>query len=194
MVMSDTQPLESVLDQADNVAKENGTADLRTLIESFDDRAFGPVLTLLGLLSLSPVGAIPGVPIILGAVVVLFAGQILFGEKTPWLPGFVGKISVKEEKIAHLQDKAEGWLARIDGLIRPRIELATGSVARRLAAGIVIALGFLMMPLEAIPFAVAIPAIGITLFGIGLTARDGLVMLCAFAASAVAAAGIWFVV
>ena len=48
-----------------------------------------------------------------------------------------------------------------------------------------------MMPLEAVPFAVAIPAVGITLFGIGLTARDGLVMLCGFTASAVAAIGIW---
>ncbi len=190
--MPDTQPLESILEQADDVAGENGKADLKALIESFGDRAFGPVLTLLGLLAISPVGAIPGVPIVLAAVVILFAGQILFGRTSPWLPGFLGEMSIKEEKISEMQDKAHGWLARIDGFLRPRIKWATGEVARRIAAGIVILLSFVMMPLEAVPFAVAIPAVGITLFGIGLTARDGLVMLCGFAASAVAAIGIWF--
>ena len=189
--MPDTHPLESILDQADDIAGEDGKADLKTLIESFDDRAFGPVLTLLGLLAVSPVGAIPGVPIVLAAVVILFAGQILFGRTSPWLPGFVGEMSIEEEKISSMQDKANDWLARIDGLLRPRIEWAAGGFARRIAACIVILLSFVMMPLEAVPFAVAIPAVGITLFGIGLTARDGLVMLCGFTASAVAAIGIW---
>ncbi|MEO0981800.1 MAG: exopolysaccharide biosynthesis protein [Pseudomonadota bacterium] len=190
--MTKSDPLESILEQADSVAEDSGEATLRDLIEAFDDRAFGPVLTLLGLLALSPFGAIPGIPAVLALVLVLFAGQIVMGRSSPWLPGFVGSISIEEDKISSFQESASGWLSRIDGLLQPRLKAFAGALARRLAAGVTIVLAMAMVPLEAAPFAVAIPAAGIVLFGMGLTARDGLVMLFGFAASLGAAFGIWF--
>ncbi|MEL6244888.1 MAG: exopolysaccharide biosynthesis protein [Pseudomonadota bacterium] len=184
--------MESILEQADSLAEEDGEADLRALIEAFEDRAFGPVLTLLGLLALSPFGAIPGIPAVLALVLVLFAGQIVVGRSSPWLPGFVGTISVEEDKISRFQESAKDWMSQIDGILRPRFEIFAGTLARQIAASVTIALALAMIPLEAIPFAVAIPAAGIVLFGIGLTARDGLVMLFGFAASLGAAFGLWW--
>lgn len=190
--MNEREPLESILEQADSLAEEDGEADLRALIEAFEDRAFGPVLTLLGLLALSPFGAIPGIPAVLALVLVLFAGQIVVGRSSPWLPGFVGTISVEEDKISRFQESAKDWMSQIDGILRPRFEIFAGTLARQIAASVTIALALAMIPLEAIPFAVAIPAAGIVLFGIGLTARDGLVMLFGFAASLGAAFGLWW--
>lgn len=190
--MTQTEPLESILGEADDIAEENQNVDLKTLIEAFDDRAFGPVLTLLGLLALSPFGAIPGIPAVLAVILILFAVQILLGRSSPWLPGFVSSVEVEEEKISRFRDKASGWLLRIDGFLQPRLEFATGGIARRLAAGVTIVLAIAMIPLEAVPFAVAIPALGVVLFGMGLTARDGLVMLFGFVASLGAAIGIWY--
>lgn len=190
--MKEREPLESILEQADSLAEEDGEADLRALIEAFEDRAFGPVLTLLGLLTLSPFGAIPGIPAVLALVLVLFAGQIVVGRSSPWLPGFVGTISVEEDKISRFQESAKDWMSQIDGILRPRFEIFAGTLARQIAASVTIALALAMIPLEAIPFAVAIPAAGIVLFGIGLTARDGLVMLFGFAASLGAAFGLWW--
>ena len=190
--MNEREPLESILEQADSLAEEDGEADLRALIEAFEDRAFGPVLTLLGLLTLSPFGAIPGIPAVLALVLVLFAGQIVVGRSSPWLPGFVGTISVEEDKISRFQESAKDWMSQIDGILRPRFEIFAGTLARQIAASVTIVLALAMIPLEAIPFAVAIPAAGIVLFGIGLTARDGLVMLFGFAASLGAAFGLWW--
>ncbi|MEO0714864.1 MAG: exopolysaccharide biosynthesis protein [Pseudomonadota bacterium] len=190
--MKEREPLESILEQADSLAEEDGEADLRALIEAFEDRAFGPVLTLLGLLALSPFGAIPGIPAVLALVLVLFAGQIVVGRSSPWLPGFVGTISVEEDKISRFQESAKDWMSQIDGILRPRFEIFAGTLARQIAASVTIVLALAMIPLEAIPFAVAIPAAGIVLFGIGLTARDGLVMLFGFAASLGAAFGLWW--
>lgn len=190
--MSETQPLEDVLEQADKTAAsaEDDSADLGDLIRAFGDRAFGPVLTLMGLLALSPFGAVPGVPAVFGIIIILFAGQILVGRRSPWLPGFVDSISIDEETISSLQSSASGWLAKIDGFLETRFEWAAGAVARRLAAAITVLLAAAMIPLEAIPFAVAIPASGVALLGVGLTARDGLVMLFGFTASAIAAVGV----
>lgn len=190
--MNEREPLESILEQADSLAEEDGEADLRALIEAFEDRAFGPVLTLLGLLALSPFGAIPGIPAVLALVLVLFAGQIVVGRSSPWLPGFVGTITVEEDKISRFQESAKDWMSQIDGILRPRFEIFAGTLARQIAASVTIVLALAMIPLEAIPFAVAIPAAGIVLFGIGLTARDGLVMLFGFAASLGAAFGLWW--
>lgn len=189
--MTDTHPLESVIETADDVAEEDGSADLKSLIETFGDRAFGPVLTLIGLLAVSPFGAIPGIPIALAVVIVLFAPQILIGRETPWLPDFMSNLTVEESKISSLQNSAGKWLSRIDGLVKRRLDWAAGTIARRFAAAVSIMLACAMVPLEAIPFAVAIPAAGIVLFGIGLTSRDGLVMLFGFSASAIAIFGIW---
>mgnify|MGYP000497864283 CR=1 FL=1 len=44
----DEKPLEGLLDHVDK-AVEGDQADLKSIIESFGDRAFGPVLTLCGL-------------------------------------------------------------------------------------------------------------------------------------------------
>jgi hypothetical protein len=48
-----------------------------------------------------------------------------------------------------------------------------------------------MVPLEVIPFAVAAPAAAITLFGLALTARDGLLMLVGFAVAAASTVLAW---
>lgn len=98
--MTRSDPLESVVREADEVADDNGdSADLCDLISSFGYQAFGPVLVLFGLLAMSPFGAIPGVPVALGAVIILFAVQILFGRSSPWLPGILASIKVEKSQI-----------------------------------------------------------------------------------------------
>lgn len=180
------------MEQADDVASENGRTDLEVLIEAFGDRALGPLLVLIGLLAMSPVGAIPGMPVALSIVIILFAGQFLAGRSSPWLPSMLSRVSIDEDKIHDFRKNAESWLSYLDNFIHRRFDWATGEIARRLAAGLSILLAITMIPLEALPFAVALPAAGITLFGVALTARDGLAMCLGFIASAAVAAGwIW---
>jgi hypothetical protein len=51
-------PLASILDAARDAAA--GTeVDLKTLVEAFGDRAFGPVMILCALFLMTPIGAIP---------------------------------------------------------------------------------------------------------------------------------------
>jgi len=56
---------------------QNGETDLKTLIESFGDRALGSILTLVGFFMMTPLGMIPGVPIAFAIIVITFAGRPL---------------------------------------------------------------------------------------------------------------------
>ena len=58
-------------------------ADFWTVMEK---RGFGPMLALPSFIACTPIGAIPGIPSLAGATILLIALQILLGRRHPWLP------------------------------------------------------------------------------------------------------------
>lgn len=172
------KPLEETLDAAIRNGA-NGEISIDALLDAFGHRGFGPLLIILGIIAVSPIGAIPGVPAVIGIAVALIAGQLLLGHDHPWLPGSIRRMAVKTRRVQQVRRDARDWLKRIDALVSERLPHATDEVARRGAAFLSIFLAGLMVPLEAIPFANAIPGTGIILFGLALTAKDGLIMIIA---------------
>jgi hypothetical protein len=106
-----------------------------------------------------------------------------FGKHHPWLPRWVLNRSVRKKALVKARDKSERTVSFLDNLVSERLTWASGSIARRVAAIIVVALGLSMVPFEAIPFAGVAPAFGVVLFGVAITARDGLVMIISTAAA-----------
>ncbi|MCI5047752.1 MAG: exopolysaccharide biosynthesis protein [Aquisalinus sp.] len=157
------------------------------LLEEFGSRSFGPILIILGLLViLPPLGAIPGLPAIVGAIVLLFSLQLLAGRSHIWVPNNLRELSVDREKLKAAEKRSKKWLSFIDSFVEPRFEFATGKLATRLAALAVSMLALAMIPLELVPFAVAVPGAAMVFFGMALVARDGLMMLLAFAITTLA--------
>jgi len=170
------------LDGADSVAFDD-------IVGAFGTRAFGPLLTLPALLALSPLGAIPGVPAILALCVILVAGQHLVGRDRPWLPSTLRQRSVDAERWDRSYDLVKPWAERIDRLIGPRLTWMTEGVMDRALSGLAIAMAGAMVPLELVPFAVALPASALLLIGLALTACDGVLAIVAsvLAAGSIAA-------
>lgn len=194
MVASRQDPLENVLERAiaDSDGKEKVT--IGELLDLFGDRSFGPLLSLLGLIVvLPPIGAIPVLPAVVGVAILLLSVQIVFGAEHVWMPGFIENRSIERDKLLTADDKAHPWLARIDRLITERLTWATGPISTRLAGVMTTLLGLALVPLELVPFAVALAGWPITLFGLALMARDGALMLAGFTFTAVALVGtiIW---
>ncbi len=181
------RPLEDLIDRAEK-AGHDGQVSIGDLLDDFGKRSFGPIIAILALFAVvPPVGGIPGLPTTVGVITILMAVQIVFGRNHPWLPRFIRDRSVSEDKVRKLRDKADWAFRHIDKLIRPRLDWAAGSVATWIAALCCLLLGAMMPPLELLPFAAAAPGMAILLLGLGLTARDGLLMLFGFAASGGAA-------
>ena len=95
------QGLESVLRTLERTAEDNGAkVSVDEIVETFGARSFGPLLLLCGLLGMTPVSAIPTAPTVLAVIVILIAGQMVFGREAIWIPRFIGKLSVKAERLA----------------------------------------------------------------------------------------------
>src|SRR5687768_3125757 len=99
--------IEQLLKRISEATKDKERVSLEEVLEVVGQRAFGPILLLAGLVMLAPViGDIPGVPVIMGVLVVLSAGQLLFHREHLWLPSWLLKRSVSKDKL----DKVLGWL------------------------------------------------------------------------------------
>lgn len=184
--MAEEMKLTGVLDSVD----EQGHASTLTLgdvVEGLGSRGYGPLLIAICLIELLPTGAIPGVPTLVGLVIVLIAGQLLFGRSTPWIPGWLRHRSMDRRKFEQGRDKVKPFTEKVDRVIHPRLKFMTDKVGVKAAALLCVLLALTFPPLELIPFASSIPSLIIALIGLGLSARDGALLLGAFIAAAVGA-------
>jgi len=187
--MSREKPLESILDAAREAAGDSDV-DLKTLVEAFGDRAFGPVMILCALFLMTPLGAIPGLPSAFGLIIIVFAVQLLFTRDHPWMPEILRKVKITHDKLEKTQKVVTPWLRRIDSIIHPRLPWMSSDLMQAVTALLAIILALTMVPLGAVPFGVLPPAFIIGLLGLGITARDGVLLILGFGLAVLAAFGL----
>lgn len=149
-------------------------ATLGELLGSFDGRSYGPLLFLPSLVAASPLGAIPGMSIVTGALIFLIAVQMLFLRECPWLPRRLRDVSLPRDKLERAVDRIVPWTDKIDKVLRPRWSVLVEPPADRLLAAVCCVLAISFYPLAIVPFGVALPAGACLMFSAALTARDGL--------------------
>lgn len=169
-----------------------GDISLGAILEHFNSRGFGPLVVLPALMVLLPTGAIPGVPTTCALFIMLIAGQLLLGRKTPWLPERLARFSFDHARLTHGVQRARPWTRKIDHLLKPRLGFMTRGLAYRGIALLAILLSLTMVPLELMPFAAALPAVTLLLLGLGLIGDDGLIILLALLVMLIdVSAGVW---
>lgn len=187
--MSDNKPLQNILETA-RKAVDGTEVDLKTLVEAFGDRAFGPVMILCALFLMTPLGAIPGLPAAFGLIIIVFALQLLFRREHPWMPEVLRKIKISDSKLEKTRKVVSPILNKIDNVIHPRLPWVTSGPMQALTALLAIVLALTMAPLGVVPFGVVAPAFIIGLLGLGITARDGVLIIIGFALSLGVAFGV----
>ncbi|MEW4565917.1 exopolysaccharide biosynthesis protein [Bremerella sp. JC770] len=169
--------------------KANTDGDQVTLedtLDALDSRSFGPLLLVPAIMAVSPIGAIPGMSIVTGCVLMLIAVQMIFSSGRPWLPQRLLDFSFSRETFAKGIDKSMPWAKWLDGYTDRRMEMITQSPFHYVIAAIIAFLALLFIPLAFLPFAVAIPGTAIALFALGMTVRDGLLVITGFLVSCAA--------
>ena len=179
--ISHDKPLESILETAKD-AVDGTETDLKTIVEAFGERAFGPVMILCSLFLMTPIGALPGLPAAFGVIIIVFASQLLFQREHPWMPEILRKIKISDAKLEKTRKTISPVLRRIDNVIKARLPWMTSGPAQVATALLSIMLA-LTMTLGVVPFGVVAPAFIIGLFGLGITARDGILIILGFALS-----------
>ncbi len=172
--------LVSLLQLLAEIREEGDTVRLGTLLDVVGRRSFGPLLLLAGLITVAPlVGDIPGMPTLIGVFVFLVALQMMLGRDHFWLPRFLLDRQIRR----HSLHKAVVWMmptARfIDRFLHPRLIFLVNGGARYGVAILALVVSLLMPVMEFIPFSANAAGVTLTVFGLALIARDGLLALIA---------------
>lgn len=180
--MSENSPrdLTGLLDELQQAAETNGAKlSVGEILDTIGKRSFGPLLLLGGLLGMTPVSAIPSAPTIIAVITLLISVQLLFGRESVWIPGFLEKLSVKAERVKKAVKISRKPARVVDRMVRPRLELLTRPAADRVVAAVCVLIALCVPPLEFLPFVAFVPSFAIAAIGLGLLARDGLLVLIA---------------
>jgi hypothetical protein len=158
---------------------EGEEVTVRELLHAIGRRAYGPVLMLLGFIAVSPLTIIPGANWFVATLTLIFAVQIVVGRRTPWLPKSALDFSFKRSLLVQGAGAGEKYAHMVDALVRPRLHVLTEAPFVQVVAMLCVMAAMITYPLGVVPLGPLLPSLTILLFGLALTARDGVVLLLA---------------
>jgi hypothetical protein len=157
----------------------------RDILTQLRHRAFGFTLLIFALPCCLPMP--PGIPTVCGIAIVIIALNLLAARQRLWLPNAIADKSVARADLQRVVQRAVPYLERLERICRPRLAIVTDTVGKVLVGLVLLLLGGIMI--LPIPFVGNIPpGIAATVIAIGLTERDGLLVLLGMLVSVVAIA------
>ena len=174
--------LEELLAAIEAIEAPSGRVRFADILDAIGRRSFGPLLLLAGVVTLMPViSGIPGIPLLMACFTLLVCTQLLMGRRTFWLPAWLQRRWVSRTALL----KGLGYLHRparwIDRLLSQRLTFLTSRRGMQASALTCLLVALSMPPMELIPFSANIAGLTLSLFGLALMARDGLLALFGFA-------------
>lgn len=149
---------------------------LRMLLSGLGRRAFGMMLFISILPAFIPVpigGAISG------PLVVLIGLQLIALRRRPWLPRFIAERGFHRHALARFDRTISPWLARLEHLIKPRLDWLLDQRGAAAVTGLLLVLLGLLLSLP-IPLTNYLFGALLLLFALALLERDGMLMLVAW--------------
>ncbi len=138
--------------------------------DELGDRSFAALLVLFGAFNLIPLP--PGASVVLGLPLLVVAAQMTYGNRRTWLPRFIADKSLSALQFRAVIDRVVPHLTRLEQYIRPRYWPFWRRQGDRIIG--LIALLLAVVVILPIPLGNWLPAFSITLLGLALTERDGL--------------------
>jgi len=161
---------------------------LRALLGLIGEQGLLIFCAILAVPFLLPV-TVPFMSTALGAPMLVIAWAIV-QNRAPWLPEQMLDHALPGDTIQLVLDRASRAAARFEHLVRPRLLRLTATDAWNRVNGTVLSVAvlLLMIPLPLVPFTNTVPAIAIILLSLGLTERDGALILLGYGATLASAA------
>lgn len=167
-----TELIDSFLDEIDGKKVRVGE-----IYHVLGKRTYGSFIFFIGLLTLSPLGAIPGIGIICGLTAFLIAIQYFFKKGGPWLPSIILDREVSSQKAKKSLKKTRPYVEWMEKYLKPRMVFFTRPPFNFLVMGVVIMMSATMIVLTVIPWAITLPALALVLLGLAIISGDGIVMI-----------------
>ncbi len=177
-----TNTLSHLVEAIEAIAANNDVGDehqvtVSNIMAVVGRRAYGPLLLLVGLFSLSPATIVPGMTWFSAALTLLLSVQMMLGARHPWLPQRVLRARISRAAIRRACESLRSWARRIDAVLKPRLTALSEAPFVNVVGLFCAAAALATFPLGLIPLAPVAPGLAITLVGLGLFVRDGLLLL-----------------
>lgn len=179
--MDQTQPPDTLTDLIQRLRDNTRGQDeisVGDLLTAVGQRSFGPVVLIAGLIIIAPlIGDIPGVPSLLGLVVLMTLGQLLFQRQSVWIPNKLSNRRVARETLIKGLDWMQKPARFVDRWTRPRLTWLVRGPGQYLMAVICMLVAAAMPAMEVVPFSANGGALALMVFGMAMVAEDGVLAL-----------------
>ena len=157
----------------------------REILTELRHRALGFALLIFALPCCLPMP--PGIPTVCGIAIVIIAVNLIAARRRLWLPSAIADKALSRADLKRMVDRVAPYLERLEKVCKPRFPIVTDPVGKVLIGIVIFALGFIMI--LPIPFVGNMPpGFAASVIAIGMTERDGLLVLIGTVASAIAIA------
>jgi hypothetical protein len=189
-VVGSAAATERISDALRRVLREaNGQAmTVREMVKILHGRGLQFVVILLCLPFLAPV-TIPGISMPFGLAIALSGLRIAFGHR-PWLPEFILNHRISFPVLEKMVHFGCAIYEKVEKVIRSRLYVLLDGPGMGMLIGLAIALSgvFLSLPIPPpFPLTNTIPGFAIICLSLGLMERDGVLILCGYALTVIAA-------
>ncbi len=182
--------ISAVLDTLSETADENNgnETSINEMMEAFGRRAYGPFLFLVGVLSATPLGSIPGASILFSSFVIILMVQYIARDGAPWMPAWIRNRSMSSKRVRESSQALKPYVERVERVVRARYHTLTSPPWTYVTAIFCILLAITMYPLALVPWGVLPPSLAIAIIGLGMMSSDGLLIAIGLAVSVAALA------
>ncbi|SFI21172.1 exopolysaccharide biosynthesis protein [Nitrosomonas sp. Nm34] len=142
---------------------------------SLRERGFGILLALAVLPICLPVPVPPGYTTFFSIPLFIFSVQMMWGVKSPWLPGWINKKEISKRSLERLIEKVTPWLRKIESYLHARITYISVHAWERIIG--IFAFIFTIPIALPIPLINVLPSWGILIMSLGLLNKDGLTII-----------------
>lgn len=157
----------------------------REILLRLRHRALGFALLIFALPCVLPMP--PGIPTVCGIAIVIIALNLITARQRLWLPKALANKSIARADLQRVAERVAPYLERLEKICKPRFPIVTETVGKVLIGLVIFVLGFIMI--LPIPFLGNMPpGFAASVIAIGMTERDGLIVLIGTLVSAVAIA------
>jgi hypothetical protein len=171
---------------------EGARVTFREILLGLRHRAFGFTMLVFALPCVLPMP--PGVPTVCGIALVIIGLNLIAVRRRLWLPSAIADKSVARADLQRVADRVVPHMQRLERFLKPRFAIVTEPPGKVLIGVVVVVLGAVMI--LPIPLLGNMPpGFAASVIAIGVTERDGLVvligMVVSIAAVAIASAATW---
>jgi hypothetical protein len=153
---------------------DTGRVSLEDIIAALGDRGLGVLIALFAVPNILP-STVPFGNVATGVPVILLAIHLMLGWPRLVLPGFLAKRTVSAKSLKTFAPRVISVLSRIERLLKPRLLGVSSPAAERIIG--VLCLFLSIISALPIPFGHMVPALALTIIGLGLIEHDGFAIL-----------------